>query len=178
MADANRCEFCPIKIDDFVIEIEGLIIPLRLIGHMSSPDQIIDQWTILSDEGFPMKLISSLFVAIDYIERTKNSTIYFLPDILHLIRLVDKIACSKSIENADSRIIKLRDELRELIKTSLKKTERQPQLALEIIKKVVSYADEFQIGCILHNLYPNLIFTKGQGPDFRIESVAISCRFQ
>jgi hypothetical protein len=173
MVDTDHSEFSPTKIDDFVIEIGGLIIPLRLIGHINSADEIVGQWKLLDDEGFPMRHLSSLFVAIDYIEKPKHSIIYFLPDILHLIRLVDAIAYCKSIRNANSRINILRDEFKSLIKTALQKTEKQPYIALEIIRKIVAYADEFQIGCIMHRLYSNLVFTSGQGPDFKIDDIGI-----
>src|SRR5436190_14137201 len=40
-------------------------------------------------------------------------------------------------------------------------------------ENTTSVTDEFQIGCILHNLYASLRVNKEQGPDFKLDDLGI-----
>ena len=44
---------------------------------------------------------------------------------------------------------------------------------MQVPKTILSFCDEFQIGCILHHTYPSLKFSYSRGPDFSLEEIGI-----
>src|SRR5438093_7400934 len=168
-------EFRPEKINENNLKIfdDTIMIPLNVIGCSLTADEILKEWQLLEDDGFPLTQISRLFVALEAIDRNEGK-FFFLPMSIHLIKIVDGIHGVRSIEGGSVRINKLRKELSRLIfNVSRGPTEQKKIANLQIVNTIFSYSDEFQIGYMLHKLYPSLKFNRELGPDFWLDTLGI-----
>ncbi|MGH9965897.1 MAG: hypothetical protein ACRD8W_07305 [Nitrososphaeraceae archaeon] len=93
---------------------------------------------------------------------------------IHLIGILDKIQYVKSIDGGNARINKLKKELCSLASIAIKgPSEDKKKANVQILKIILSYCDEFRIGCSLHDLHPTLEFNRSKGPDFKLEELGI-----
>jgi hypothetical protein len=155
------------------IQIDEYVIPLKNMGCIHDSRKIIDEWESLEskkEDGFPLTHLVSLFSIIEKMQSSNLGIDYSpLPLPIHIIRMIDTIMCCQSIEGASNRINKLKQNLCSLVSEAIKIPSKQGHIALEIFKIIFSINDEFQIGCLLHNIYPSLKFNRGGGPDFILE---------
>lgn len=98
-------KFRPQKINDETVSISNYYIPIKQIGCNLDACSIINYWEHLEKASFPLAQISSLLVALEYIDWTKKNMTSLLPFPMHIIRMVDAIYCAESIkEGRHSRI--------------------------------------------------------------------------
>ncbi len=127
----------------------------------------------LESNGFPLPYLSRLLVACEFKDRDEGN-LYFLPMPIHLIGILDKIQYVKSIDGGNARINKLKKELCSLASIAIKgPSEDKKKANVQILKIILSYCDEFRIGCSLHDLHPTLEFNRSKGPDFKLEELGI-----
>jgi hypothetical protein len=150
----------------------GSVIPLKIIGCRLTADKILDGWNVLEGAGFPIKHFSSLLVAFEFID-LKNQIINSLPWPWHLIKMIDLVACAKSIAFGEMRVSRLSTELSSLVQTAKQTPEEIPERASQILKSLISSNDEFFIGCVLHEAYPSLEFNTREGPDYILVDIGI-----
>jgi hypothetical protein len=168
-------EFRPNKVDEGTLRIfdDSFVIPLKVIGCSLRADEILKEWDLLVKDGFPLIYLSKLLIAIDIKDR-EQGRFYVLPISMHLIKMIDTIYCARFIDGGDTRINKLKNVLCTLVSSLINKPEMQSQMIGEIMIAILSYSDEFQIGCILHTLYPSLKFnSSNKGPDFMLYDLGI-----
>jgi hypothetical protein len=168
-------EFRPKKIDEYNLKIfdDSLPIPLKIIGCNISADEILQEWNVLETNGFPLIHISRLLMALELIDRERGG-FYILPMLIHLIKIICAIHCIRLVSGGNERINKLKKELSSLVFNATEGAIEQRKIANDqIINKILSYSDEFQIGCILHKLYLSLKANTGKGPDFLLDDLGI-----
>jgi hypothetical protein len=69
---------------------------------------------------------------------------------------------------------KLKKELCTLVSNATAGALQQRKIANnQIPNTILSYSDEFQIGCMLHKLYPSLKINRDKGPDFKLDDLSI-----
>jgi hypothetical protein len=127
----------------------------------------------LEKNGFPLVYVSKLFVLIELKSRQQGNS-YSLPILIHLTKLIDAIYCLRSIDGGNEQITKLKKELCTLVSNATKGSMQERKIAnTQITNMILSYGNEFQIGCMLYHLYPSLKINKGKGPDFKIHEFSI-----
>jgi hypothetical protein len=90
--------FRPRKVDENILSISGFCIPIKNIGCYLDIDNIIRFWQQLENEDFPLIHISSLLVALVYINRKKKNITLLLPFPVHIVRMVDAIYGSVNLD--------------------------------------------------------------------------------
>jgi hypothetical protein len=151
-------EFRPQKIDDDTLKIfdDTLIIPLKVIGCSLPADEILKEWDELEKNGYPLICISRLLVAFELIDRERGK-FYILPLLIHLIKIIDAIYSIRLIDGGIERTNKLKKELCALVSNATNRPTDQRKIANnQIVNTLISFGDEFQIGCILHKLHMSL----------------------
>ncbi len=87
--------------------------------------------------------------------------------------MIDMIEYCESMVGGKERINDLKQQLSSLVSNAVGYPEKQAEYAVQILKAIVSSNDEFQIGYILHRLYPSLTFNTASGPDFKLCNMGI-----
>jgi hypothetical protein len=112
-------------------------------------------------------------VALEGIDRGKGLFCH-LPLLIHLIKIVDAIYCIRLVDGGNQRINQLKDELCTLVHNLQHGTAQQRKTSpQEIIKKIVSYGDEFELDYTLNKLYASLKVNRQKGPDFMLDDLGI-----
>jgi hypothetical protein len=152
---------------------DSILIPIRMIGCDLDAKGILKEWDELESNGFPLSYVCRVLVAWEIKDR-ENGNFFLLPVPIHLIKILDSISCIKHIHGGSERINNLKKELRSLSSSSRKGTlEERRKANIQIPKTILSFCDEFQIGCISHHIYPSLRFSDSRGSDFSVEEIGI-----
>lgn len=109
-------EFRPVKVDKNNLKIfdDTIVIPLNLIGCNLTSDEVLKEWQLLEEDGFPLTQISRLLIALEVMDRNQGK-LFFLPMSMHLMKIIDGIHSVRLIEGASGRINKLKKELNNLV---------------------------------------------------------------
>ncbi|MDP9288951.1 MAG: hypothetical protein M3P08_12240 [Thermoproteota archaeon] len=171
--DQSIDAFRPKKFDNETLIIHDFLIPLKQIGCIHLTDEIIDYWQSLEKYDFPLINLSSMCLAIETSRFQTEQTELPIPYVVHIIKMIDMIKYCELMVGGKERINDLKQQLSSLVSNAVGYPEKQADYAVQILKAIVSSNDEFQIGYILHRLYPSLTFNTASGPDFKLCNIGI-----
>ena len=174
----SNTDFRPVKIDENIISISGFHIPTKNIGCFLTVDKIIRFWQQLENEDFPLIHISSLLVALEYVNQKKMNITLLLPFPMHIVRVVDAIYCAKFVNGGEQRINCLKKQLCSLIKESIDFSEIQQTTSYHILKTLITVTDEFRIAYDLQRLRSKLRFNTEKGPDILLDGMNINVKIE